>query len=636
MLDNLVDAEGDGSGYSGTFRWKASKLLQSIPLMNTSNLPKLNYGRGWMEYFISRSNNNNKRYNNNVILTNNKGDDIEIDDSVMKIIQFVQSDLSIIDCLSSPVTICALCEQIKFSFLTDLIIPTINSNITIICIGCAAKTEERILKETSAWLELFHFFAYYHINISLWLVGPEISSSESNLKFHLYSYNLFKGTAMSFFRQNSHLLNHSTMIIGLNCGFGNFDNPLPIKYNLLLQWLPDLYFLTGTQLPLLFTCANDYSDLTGEVTIMRDLLGANFISIPSENKFSYASTMIPPTDNDNNDHSNEYSRGNSYCYAVQSHSKARRKKIDFKNFSEKQIIQIVVEIVKHSKSSQFGNIFDVSNCLVKGKLTPTLPNNIINDTKKSSVENVKGTDAVLDSKQIVKTGQLDSVKSIDHNDNNYSTNNYTVNSYNNNDNSNNNNTVSDKYEKAIEATIIPRSPQDISVHPLSMVSNGTVNQSMSIYFPLNINSLFEFLIDTSILSHDSLNFSLSYSKTFLSTIPSNYILPSIRDAVSILISENGEQLKLSFIGHLMQSYDMLDNSDQEMEKIIYASYSLKPLIIAIPKDKALMNQNFSNKYNQYNYCEYLIPIDSAIISSTLIIKYTKKSNQLKLTANKQR
>ena len=72
------------------------------------------------------------------------------------------------------------------------------------------------------------------------------------------------------------------------------QNPESRRYELLRSWLPDLQFLTATSLPLLFTCANDYADLTGETAILGQLLGARFIVRPQENPFSYASTMVPP------------------------------------------------------------------------------------------------------------------------------------------------------------------------------------------------------------------------------------------------------------------------------------------------------------------------------------------------------
>lgn len=52
-MEDSVDLEGDGSGYSGTFRWKASKKLNSLPL-TSKNRKTMEY-TNWMKYFVFRS-----------------------------------------------------------------------------------------------------------------------------------------------------------------------------------------------------------------------------------------------------------------------------------------------------------------------------------------------------------------------------------------------------------------------------------------------------------------------------------------------------------------------------------------------------------------------------------------------------
>ena len=104
--------------------------------------------------------------------------------------------------------------------------------------------------------------------------------------------HIHKATSKEFFRGNLSLLKSTCVVVGLNCGFGNFENPLPRRYDLLLEWLSDLYFLTGTKLPLIFTCANDYADLLGENQIMQKILGCKYILQPTENPYGFASTFI--------------------------------------------------------------------------------------------------------------------------------------------------------------------------------------------------------------------------------------------------------------------------------------------------------------------------------------------------------
>lgn len=49
---NELDLDGDGNGYSGTFRWKATKKLMSLPKF-IGECEDLNYN-SWMEFFSSR------------------------------------------------------------------------------------------------------------------------------------------------------------------------------------------------------------------------------------------------------------------------------------------------------------------------------------------------------------------------------------------------------------------------------------------------------------------------------------------------------------------------------------------------------------------------------------------------------
>jgi hypothetical protein len=301
---------------SGTFRWKSSKKLANMPPLP---ITKLDITKGWMPYFLSRCDTN---------------------EGCATLIKSVQSDLSQIDCLSSPLTIAHVITSIKGISNTILNKSIHYDEINLIVIGCSSKAEERILRETNCWHELLSFFPNTNV-VNLWLCGPEISETKENLKTNnLHSkinnnklkrsmkYNLYKGTAMEFFRSYSCYLNSTSIIIGLNCGFGNFENPMPKKYDLLMSWLPDLYFLTGLKIPIIFTCANDYADLLGEVSIMIKILGANFISLPMENQFGFASTMIPPVTSDSSpSDAGEYSRGNSFFYAVQGNDCKRRKNI---------------------------------------------------------------------------------------------------------------------------------------------------------------------------------------------------------------------------------------------------------------------------------------------------------------------
>ena len=58
MADNLIDLDGTGDGYSGTFRWKKAKKLQSLPNRQTET--PISLDEGWMGYFFSRCDDENE------------------------------------------------------------------------------------------------------------------------------------------------------------------------------------------------------------------------------------------------------------------------------------------------------------------------------------------------------------------------------------------------------------------------------------------------------------------------------------------------------------------------------------------------------------------------------------------------
>lgn len=296
-----ADEMDDGTdGYSGTFRWKKTKKLSNLPLDASNNIASVDPDaaaeslQGWMQYLVSRC-----------------GTATE----VKSIVDLAQRDLSIIDCLSSPITIASVLFDLK-------ILPSrANENLNVICIGASHKCEERILRETNCWQELIRYIDEA-ATCTIWLVGPEITTTEENsFQNDKFSINLYRGTSIDFFRSHPSLLGPGSVLFGLNCGFGNWENPMPRRYDLLFSWMPDLYFLTGTKIPLIFTCANDFADVKGEVGVMTRIFGANFIRAPRENLFGFASTLIPPGAKSEG---NDYARGNSFWYCVQGCNRSRR------------------------------------------------------------------------------------------------------------------------------------------------------------------------------------------------------------------------------------------------------------------------------------------------------------------------
>jgi hypothetical protein len=377
---NEVDLEGNGDGYSGTFRWKKSKILPSMPSFTPGH--ELNLSRGWMEYFLSRETT------------------VELS---QQLIAKVHQDLSLIDCLSTPLTISFLLRQHLSTKYKNLL--SAADVIHIVCIGTSAKTEGRILHETNCFHEISHNFPHIP-QIQLYLVGPEMDStpSHSQLTANL-AVTTFQGTSIQFFRSNSSLLSQETVVIGFNCGYGNWENPLPRRYDLCFQWLPDLYFLTGTRLPLYFACANDYADLVGEVSLHQLIFGSYFILSPAENQFAYASTLVPP----NSSKSTEYSRGNSYLYGVQGSDKQRRRIITPGDVNGLQLALKPSKMVscqdlappKHAGANGKGDDDDVPiNCEVK---EPHPPPSELNPASPQSDPPEKSTPPVETASEIFTT-----------------------------------------------------------------------------------------------------------------------------------------------------------------------------------------------------------------------------------------
>ena len=105
--------------------------------------------------------------------------------------------------------------------------------IHIVCIGCSEKAEERVMVETDVWQEIFIAFSRTHQEVHLHLVGPEMSDTFD----YSPTCHIAKVTAKEFFRGHPALLSPSCLciVVGLNCGFGNWENPLPKRYDLLLE-----------------------------------------------------------------------------------------------------------------------------------------------------------------------------------------------------------------------------------------------------------------------------------------------------------------------------------------------------------------------------------------------------------------
>lgn len=358
-----INAEEDRSTYSGTFRWKSSKKLPNLPSLLTEQIDDIEEYislEGWKSYFLTRGE-LSQPYSQSSLQSSSLSNE--------KLIQIALKDLCFVDCLSFPLSIAyTIIEKnilnLTFHNQNNSLIKY--ESLNILCIGCSYKTEERILRETNCFHELQYLLLPYFQQLNIYLIGPEISETKENfdviqksfssemksntLEPHRMSFHLYKGTTSSFIKERRELLHQtsSTVIIGYNCGFGNFDNnyhqkpteeAILLKYRLLLDWIYDLSVMTQLlqKVPSIFFCANEYSDVKGEIQILLHIFGMEIIAEPCENPFSMASTMVA-------DHAGgeDYSRGNSFYYAFQGIDLKRRKRLQYlKEFHQYHVEQNV-------------------------------------------------------------------------------------------------------------------------------------------------------------------------------------------------------------------------------------------------------------------------------------------------------
>jgi hypothetical protein len=97
----------------------------------------------------------------------------------------------------------------------------------------------------------------------------------------------------------------TTIVIVYNSGLGSGDNALRES------WLPDVKYLLDLDIPCIFTCANDYMDVPGEVDVMRQAR-ANFLLQPCPNPFGAMTILVAEGEGN----SECTTQANAYVYAV--------------------------------------------------------------------------------------------------------------------------------------------------------------------------------------------------------------------------------------------------------------------------------------------------------------------------------
>jgi len=307
------------SGVSvGTFRWKKDKTFIDLPVP-TSNSTQFEL-RGWGPYLTSRAG--------------------------ASFVQTVRQDLATIDALSFPLSLLFALDRLA---LTPTTFQQQHVNaLHIVIAGATAHAEQRLLFDTNYWSEVGHVYKDIP-NIHLHFVGPEAASlatlrksfttvknnnnSSSNKKkgkkkkrskgkpiaprvAKNTKVDHFRGTATAFFKENPTLLESgvATVVVGFNPGFGSGNAPI------VASWTKDLLSLADTGVPIIFTQANDYSDLLGELLILQQIVGTKFVMTPTRNAFPMATTAHEPGRRES------WSCGNSFVYAMQGWSTEETKR----------------------------------------------------------------------------------------------------------------------------------------------------------------------------------------------------------------------------------------------------------------------------------------------------------------------
>jgi hypothetical protein len=361
IVDQMVSDEDMRKGVSvGTFRWKRGKKMPAMPDLPTRRTSPLL--RGWQPFLLSR---------------------LETKAESMELVKQCQQDLSMIDGLSYPLTLLFALQQMGVTphTIDHLVAATNEGNggtgpqksntsvhLDVLVCGASAKAEERLLVDSNYWGEIGHHFS--KCSVKLWMVGPEAvekqdlgplttaglsleikkrlklskggkpgSASKSKgsggeqLKFLLppnMESEVFIGTTDDFFKVHAELANYynfdpesnslrMTLIVGFNPGFGS---GIP---KLMRSWVKSLTEIASLGIPAIFSQANDYSDLKGELTVLSKTIGVKFVLKPMKNPFSMA-TVAQGSQVAAKNVGRGWSCGNSYVYGFQGFSAENEQK----------------------------------------------------------------------------------------------------------------------------------------------------------------------------------------------------------------------------------------------------------------------------------------------------------------------
>lgn len=264
----FVEEPGTGQCV-GTLRWSADAPFPLLPSWSERVPPPLN---GWHSYLECR-------------LPPDPTGTIRVQPPML-------------DGLSYPLTLAHALRVLRLQ-------PPRPGPFVVLVIGASSKAEERLLRDSNYWEELLHFVP--STKVELVFVGPEIEAiyHGERVERGRLTARCFRGTLGQLLHAEPHHSAETTVAVGFNTGMGSG------LYPLMNSWLPDLLALLRHQFVAIFSCANDYSDLNGELMVFRELLRANVIVPPQKNPFK-AATVVREDAREKC----EWSCSSSYIYAV--------------------------------------------------------------------------------------------------------------------------------------------------------------------------------------------------------------------------------------------------------------------------------------------------------------------------------
>jgi hypothetical protein len=223
-----------------------------------------------------------------------------------------------------------------------------------VCLVSGDTAEERVAIEApSYWLELVGYFP--NTVFVLHFVGPEVSAERHGRTIVLgprLSLRFFRGGVGDYVAgelapdvehtlESIQVLSATTVLVAFNPGFGaGFPE-------LALAWLQDLVGLCSLRIPCIMTCANDYSDLKGELAMLDHFLKPQFLFQPQTNPFRAVSTFRAAEGD------SEWSSSSSHVYAFRGFAHGRSHSIvDFDDAQavERQVTQICKTLIMNSSS----------------------------------------------------------------------------------------------------------------------------------------------------------------------------------------------------------------------------------------------------------------------------------------------